>query len=176
MIDRMARIAEDDLASGELSTPFGPFYVVASRDGVIHADWNGFLAKGAGELSTRQTNGGQARAMIEWAFAELEEYFVGKRVSFTVPVRVSGTPFQEAVWAALMEIPYGETRSYRDIALAVGSPKAVRAVGQANRANRVAVIIPCHRVIGQSGKLVGYAGSAVHLKAGLLEIERTVKI
>lgn len=114
----------------------------------------------------------RARAIALWAARELMEYALGERTTFTVPLApTAGTPFQQRVWAALREIPYGETRTYAEIAAAAGNPRAVRAVGQANRANPVAVIIPCHRVIGARGDLVGYDGKRVHIKARLLALE-----
>lgn len=91
-----------------------------------------------------------------------------------MPLVYQGTPFQEAVWSGLMTIPFGETWSYRQLAVHIGNPLAVRAVGQANRANRIAVIIPCHRVIGADGGLVGYAGTATDLKASLIGHEHSV--
>jgi methylated-DNA-[protein]-cysteine S-methyltransferase len=114
-----------------------------------------------------------ARLWAQRAAEELEAYMAGRLREFTVPlVLQTGTPFQRAVWQALRSIPYGETRSYLDIAAAVGNPRAVRAVGQANRANPLPIFIPCHRVIGRRGDLVGYAGQQVHLKAALLDLER----
>ena len=104
---------------------------------------------------------------------QLKEYFKGKRLQFDVPMSVPGTPFQERVWAELQRIPFGETRSYQQIAEAVGSPKAVRAVGNANNRNPICIIIPCHRVIGKNQQLVGYAGGIVR-KQALLEYERDV--
>jgi len=104
-------------------------------------------------------------------FRELEEYFLGTRRIFTVPLKLEGTPFQERVWQALREIPYGETRSYQDIALAVGNPKALRAVGGANHRNPVALIVPCHRVIGKDGSLTGFGGG-LSIKKWLLEHEK----
>ena len=104
---------------------------------------------------------------------QLKEYFKGKRLQFDVPMSVHGTPFQERVWAELQRIPFGETRSYQQIAEAVGSPKAVRAVGNANNRNPICIIIPCHRVIGKNQQLVGYAGGIVR-KQALLEYERDV--
>ena len=89
---------------------------------------------------------------------ELTEYFAGKRSHFEVPLHFPGTDFQVAVWQALQSIPFGTTYSYQQIAEQVGSPKAVRAVGAANGNNRIAIIIPCHRVIGKNGKLTGYGG------------------
>lgn len=104
---------------------------------------------------------------------QLKEYFKGKRQTFDVPISFHGTPFQESVWAELQKIPFGETRSYQQIAEAVGSPRAVRAVGNANNRNPICIIIPCHRVIGKNNQLVGYAGGIVR-KQALLEYERDV--
>lgn len=104
------------------------------------------------------------------AAAQLRDYFCGRRRSFELTLDPQGTEFQRRVWKALSEIPYGETRSYRDIAAAVGLPRAVRAVGAANGRNPLPVIVPCHRVIGVDGKLVGYAGG-LRLKKLLLELE-----
>lgn len=101
---------------------------------------------------------------------ELDEYFAGDRSVFSVPTQLCGTEFQRDVWSALVEIPYGETRSYAELAKQVGRPSAVRAVGRANGANALAVLVPCHRVVGANGKLVGYGGG-VWRKRRLLEIE-----
>ncbi len=102
---------------------------------------------------------------------QLSEYFEGKRTEFAIPLDFEGTPFQMSVWRALLEIPYGETRSYGDVAKSIGKPGASRAVGMANHENRIAVVIPCHRVVGQNGSLTGYAGG-LHLKQQLLSIEQ----
>ena len=109
--------------------------------------------------------------MTRWAVKELEEYFQGKRKEFTVPCRPEGTDFQKRVWEALTRIPYGETRTYKEIAVEAGNPKASRAVGMANNKNPVPIIIPCHRVIGSDGKLTGYAGG-LGVKEFLLNLER----
>lgn len=103
--------------------------------------------------------------------SQLEEYFSGKRKIFDVPLKLDGTTFQEKVWEALKEIPYGETRSYQDIAIMTGNPRAVRAVGGANNKNPVGVIVPCHRVIGKDGSLTGYGGGLCR-KKWLLEHEK----
>lgn len=105
------------------------------------------------------------------AFKQLDEYFKGKREDFDLPLELNGTPFQKQVWNALTKIPYGTTKSYKDIATAINNPKAVRAVGNANNKNPIAIIIPCHRVIGSSGKLVGYA-SGLEIKKALLALEK----
>ncbi len=101
---------------------------------------------------------------------QLQEYFAKKRTSFTLPIAFSGTEFQIKTWQALLTIPYGETRSYSDQAQLIGNPKAVRAVGRSNGLNPIGIIVPCHRVIGKSGKLTGYAGG-LEAKEFLLRLE-----
>lgn len=101
---------------------------------------------------------------------ELQEYLDGERKSFDFPIKLQGTPFQLKVYEALLAIPYGETRSYKDIAVAVGSPKACRAVGMANNRNPIVIAVPCHRVIGADGRLVGY-GCGLMMKETLLNLE-----
>jgi methylated-DNA-[protein]-cysteine S-methyltransferase len=105
---------------------------------------------------------------------QLAEYFAGKRDRFDLPLEFSGTEFQKKVWQALLEIPYGETRSYGSIALRIGNAKAVRAVGAANGRNPISIIAPCHRVIGSSGSLTGFAGG-LEVKERLLALERADK-
>lgn len=105
------------------------------------------------------------------AVDELARYMAGERLQFTCPLDMRGTPFQVAVWQELLRIPYGETRSYLDIAQAIGRPAAVRAVGAANGANPIAIIVPCHRVIGSNGSLTGYGGG-LHAKEWLLALEQ----
>lgn len=102
---------------------------------------------------------------------ELQEYFLGRRKAFTFPISLEGTEFQKKVWKALTQIPYGETRTYKEIAVQVGNPKAYRAVGNANNKNPLAIVVPCHRVVGAKGNLVGYAGG-LEKKNWLLELER----
>ena len=110
-------------------------------------------------------------ALLKEAINELNEYLDGNRSSFDLPLEPKGTEFQKKVWNALKEIPYGETRSYGEIAKIIGNEKAARAVGMANNKNPIAIIVPCHRVIGANGKLVGYAGG-LDLKEKLLQLER----
>lgn len=102
---------------------------------------------------------------------ELDQYFKGERRVFTLPVKPEGTAFQREVWEALLRIPYGQTRSYKDLALSVNRPKAFRAVGGANHNNPISIVIPCHRVIGASGKLTGYGGG-LDRKRALLDLEQ----
>lgn len=106
------------------------------------------------------------------AIAQIQEYLEGKRTEFELPLDLRGTAFQMAVWTALREIPYGVTRTYAEIARIIGRPRAVRAVGAANGANPVALVVPCHRVIASDGKLGGYAGG-LELKARLLAMEQS---
>lgn len=103
---------------------------------------------------------------------ELGEYFAGRRSAFTLPLEAPGTPFEERVWAELLKIPHGETRSYQDLARTLGAPKASRAVGRANGMNRIAIVIPCHRVVNKGGQLGGYGGG-LWRKHALLHLERT---
>lgn len=105
---------------------------------------------------------------------QLKEYFEGKRFDFEIPLNPIGTEFMQSVWKALEQIPYGETRTYKEIADAVGNPKASRAVGMANHRNPIPIIIPCHRVIGSNNKLVGY-GLGLDMKQYLLELEKEYK-
>ncbi len=109
--------------------------------------------------------------VIKQAVSELQEYFEGRRQEFTVPLHPQGTDFQLRVWQVLRTIPYGKTWSYKQVATAAGNPNASRAVGMANNRNPIAIIIPCHRVIGANGRLVGYAGG-LDVKEKLLEIEQ----
>lgn len=108
------------------------------------------------------------------AYKQLNEYFAGKRIKFDLPINYSGTQFQQRVWKELQSIPYGETRSYEDIATGIGNPKAVRAVGQANNRNPIMIIVPCHRVIHKNGDIKGFA-CGVEVKKYLLDLEKSNK-
>lgn len=108
--------------------------------------------------------------LIRMTQRQLEEYFAGARREFTIPLHPSGTPFQERVWQALLTIPYGQTCSYGQIAARIGNPKASRAVGMANHKNPIAIVIPCHRVIGADGSMTGYGGG-LDIKEYLLKLE-----
>ena len=110
-------------------------------------------------------------ALIKKAAKELKEYFAGKRREFDLPLAFTGTDFQKKVWSALLEIPYGETRAYGQIAADIGNPKGCRAVGLANNRNPIAIICPCHRVIGADGALVGFGGG-LEVKKFLLDLEK----
>jgi methylated-DNA-[protein]-cysteine S-methyltransferase len=144
-----------------LDTPVGPVTLASSEQGLSSLQFGTAIPAGA-------VMDNSANAIF---LNKVSEYFQGRRAHFDFPLDVEGTPFQMTVWKALMQIPYGETRSYGDIAKAIGKPGAARAVGMANHENPVAVVIPCHRVVGQNGSLTGYAGG-LELKQKLLSIER----
>jgi len=110
----------------------------------------------------------------EQLMEELKEYFAGSRKTFTTPIVMSGTPFQKQVWEQLLTIPYGQTRSYTQQAIQMGSPEAIRAIAHANGENRMAILIPCHRVIGADGNLTGYGGG-IWRKRFLLELEKAIQ-
>jgi methylated-DNA-[protein]-cysteine S-methyltransferase len=126
-------------------------------------------------ISTHRTFEGieQETPLIQEAYRQLSEYLKGERKGFDLPLLIKGTTFQQQVWKALLEIPYGETRSYKQIAVAIGNPKAVRAVGMANNRNPLLIVVPCHRVIGANGKLVGY-GAGIEKKEFLLRLEKSL--
>ena len=109
--------------------------------------------------------------LLKEAATQLKEYFEGTRTTFHLPLRAEGTVFQKKVWIALQDIPYGETRSYGDIAKVIGQPKASRAVGGANNRNPIMIIVPCHRVVGVNGAMVGF-GAGIEVKQYLLDLER----
>jgi methylated-DNA-[protein]-cysteine S-methyltransferase len=113
-------------------------------------------------------------AALAFAVAQLDEYFAGRRTAFDMPLAPRGTPFQQRVWQLLREIPYGDTTSYGALARRLGSPEASRAVGLANGRNPIAIIIPCHRVVGSDGSLTGYGGG-LDRKRWLLDHERSVR-
>lgn len=137
---------------------------------IIIEEENGFITRLSFCPKDFVAPDGQKSETIEKAFEELFQYLDGKRQKFTVPINPKGTPFQKSVWKNLLKIPYGKTATYKDIAIACGNSKAVRAVGMANNKNPIAIIIPCHRVVGSNGKLYGYA-SGTQIKEALLKIE-----
>jgi len=133
--------------------------------GVFFRNREHFLPKGIADSTEKET------PLIKTAAAQLGEYFKGKRKQFDLPLLLRGTDFQKAVWNALLDIPFGETRNYRQVAEAAGNPKACRAAGMANNRNPVVIIVPCHRVIGADGSLTGYGGG-IELKSYLLNLEQ----
>jgi methylated-DNA-[protein]-cysteine S-methyltransferase len=124
-----------------------------------------------GEAESEDTEDDDAHPVLRAAIDQLSAYFAGSLREFSLPLEMAGTDFQMRVWRMLCKIPYGETRSYRDLAIALGKPTAVRAVGAANGANPLPIVVPCHRVIGANGSLVGYGGGLA-LKKRLLALEQ----
>ncbi|WP_071461560.1 methylated-DNA--[protein]-cysteine S-methyltransferase [Bacillus massilinigeriensis] len=116
----------------------------------------------------------QTPNVLAECYTQLDEYFKGDRHEFSFPYQFEGTGFQKTVWEALIEIPYAETGSYKDIAISIGNEKAIRAVGNANGKNKLSIVIPCHRIIGSTGKLTGYAGG-LWRKEWLLHHEKSFK-
>ncbi|RZA05791.1 MAG: methylated-DNA--[protein]-cysteine S-methyltransferase [Proteobacteria bacterium] len=155
------------VAQWKMETPVGIFHLVASGRGLRGLYWKEQAAPYAESLAQP----GEEIAMLARAVHQLEEYLEGARRVFELPLDPVGTDFQRQVWAELAKIPYGETRSYRDIARAIHNEKAMRAVGAANGKNPISIIVPCHRVIGANGTLTGYAGG-LGSKTKLLELER----
>lgn len=144
------------------ASPIGTMKISARNDHVIRIE---FVEQRTEQVSSEKNS------FLAYCVGELREYFDGKRTSFTIPTQQNGTPFQQSVWRALMEIPFGETRTYGQLALALGSKDVVRAVGAANGQNNIPIIVPCHRVIGHDGKLVGFA-YGIERKRYLLEHEK----
>jgi AraC family transcriptional regulator of adaptative response/methylated-DNA-[protein]-cysteine methyltransferase len=169
-----ARDSECALAAW-LRTPLGPMIAASTSRGVCLLEFTDRrMLETQLEIVRRRLRlplvPGDSEALAQLK-AELAEYFAGTRRVFEVPLEVKGSPFQERVWQELVKIPYGETRSYEEMAKRVGSPEAVRAVGQANGMNRIAIVLPCHRVVNKSGKLGGYGGG-LWRKQRLLALER----
>ncbi|MEO8076537.1 MAG: methylated-DNA--[protein]-cysteine S-methyltransferase [Acidobacteriota bacterium] len=150
-----------------VDSPVGRLTLVASGDGLAAILWENDRPERVPLLIGTEDS---HHPVLVAAEGQLEEYFAGRRTTFTVKLDVSGTEFQRRVWSALLTIPFGETRSYGQIARQIGSPDAVRAVGAANGRNPVSIIAPCHRVIGSTGKLTGFAGG-LDAKARLLALE-----
>jgi O-6-methylguanine DNA methyltransferase len=149
------------------SSPVGPLFLAASTKGLVRLEFEG---RGL-EINPSTVQLRESKRALAPYLREIEEYFSGERREFSFPLDLRGTEFQLACWRALLEIPYGETRSYRDIAKAIGHPHAYRAVGMSNNRNPVAIVVPCHRVIASSGSLCGYGGG-VDVKRKLLDLER----
>ncbi len=149
-----------------MESEIGPLFLVASSHALYGVFWKDQ------KLPTENTvDGTTETAMLDNAEAQITEYLNGKRTSFDLPLILEGTEFQKRVWRELQKIPYGQTKSYKEIAIALKDPNACRAVGTANGKNPISLIVPCHRVINESGKLGGYAGG-LPIKAKLLDLER----
>jgi AraC family transcriptional regulator of adaptative response/methylated-DNA-[protein]-cysteine methyltransferase len=165
----------DSIAVNRITTPLGPMLAGATGDGLCLLEFTDRRMLETQLQRLKRYLGSPAHPgsnqHLERAAAELDEYFAGDRHAFTVPIVAPGTEFQMAVWAELLKIPYGTTDSYDAIARRLGRPGAQRAVGKANGDNRIAIMIPCHRVVRSDGSLSGYGGG-VWRKQRLLEIER----
>jgi len=148
-------------------SPVGALFLAASTQGLVRLEFEGRVQK----LNPGTIQLQESEAALASYLHELNEYFAGGRREFSFPLDLRGTEFQLACWRALLAIPYGETRSYRDIAQAIGHPHAYRAVGMSNNRNPVAIVVPCHRVIASSGSLCGYGGG-LDIKRKLLELEQ----
>lgn len=156
-----------DYVGIQMDSPIGTLSVAEDGAGICDV----YLGALEGLSSTESDVREQETPLLAEARRQLTEYFAGTRREFSLPLSLHGTEFQIKDWKALQEIPYGETCSYKQIAERIGSPKAFRAVGMANNKNRIAIIIPCHRVIGADGSLVGYGGG-IDKKIWLLELEK----
>jgi len=159
-----------------LTTPLGPMLIGATDEGVVLLEFVDRRQLAAQIRRIGQRLGGvfvpDASPVADRVTSQVTGYFDGTQRSFELPLQPLGSDFEREVWDALLEIPYGETRSYAEIAVQVGLPAAVRAVGRANGMNALAIVIPCHRVVGSDGRLVGYGGG-LWRKERLLELERT---
>ncbi len=148
------------LCTQRLESPIGLLQVVCSHTALTAIHFSDHLQ------ADRPGNSELLREVVR----QLQQYFSGERRLFDLPLEAQGTPFQQKVWQALQTVPYGTTASYKDIAVAIGNPKAVRAVGLANARNPIPIVVPCHRIIGSNGRLTGYAGG-LWRKEYLLKLE-----
>jgi O-6-methylguanine DNA methyltransferase len=172
------------LNSTVFNAPVGPLFLAASGNGLVALEFDArrpgqqTIRPNPRDLRAEKSANGKAAAVqfeqsagaLERYVNELEEYFAGQRREFSFALDLRGTDFQVACWRALLKIPYGETRSYADIARAVDRPTGFRAVGMANNRNPIAIVVPCHRVIASDGTLCGYGGG-LDIKRKLLELE-----
>ena len=150
-----------------MNSPFGPLYLLATEKGLRGIYWR---KQEAVTYKRLEGTSPEVRVLLK-AEGQLKEYFAGKRQKFDLKFDFEGTAFQKQVWHALAKIPYGETRSYAEIASSIRNPKAVRAVGTANGKNPLCILIPCHRVVRSTGEAGGYAGG-LRVKSRLLALER----
>lgn len=149
----------------KISSPIGELLAVADDDAIV-------ALRFAAEGCRVESGWSRGSSLLAEAGRQLEQYFRGQRTRFELPLNPAGTEFQQSVWTALQRIPYGKTVSYSDVAQRIGRPRAVRAVGAANGANPIPIVIPCHRVIGKNGSLTGFA-AGLSIKQRLLVLEGT---
>lgn len=151
------------------SSPLGNLILAEEEDAIVYCQWEDTIDERMIAKWTEDKE--QNSVLLTEACRQLTEYFTQKRKTFNLPIRLNGTPFQLLAWEGLLQIPYGETLSYAELARCIGRNKAVRAVGNANHHNPLMVIIPCHRVVASNGELGGYAGGTAR-KVWLLEKEK----
>lgn len=173
---RYRQIFAENISRSVLDTPIGPFRIIASKDAILCVEQAGRekLDAGAQAVSIpadRILSGDASGDLVKDCRAQLTDYFAGKRKNFDLPLSPEGTEFQQNVWSHLREIPYGQTRTYHEVAAMAGNQKASRAVGMANHCNPILILIPCHRVIGADGSLTGYAAGP-EAKRYLLQLEK----
>ena len=175
---RLATKMMEVLSCAIFTSPVGPLFLAVSKQGLVALEFDQRLPGQQTirpnprdlRAESRSVRFEESERDLSPYMRELEEYFAGQRREFSFPLDLRGTEFQVACWRALVRIPYGETRSYADIARAVGRPQGFRAVGMANNRNPIAIVVPCHRVIASDGTLCGYGGG-LDVKRKLLELE-----
>jgi len=155
------------LSSMRIASPVGPLTLVADASQLLAVLWPN---EGHQRMRFEKTCEDLHHPVLVEAQRQLTEYFRGKRTTFELPIHFLGTAFQQRVWRQLLSIPYGQTRSYGQVARAIGNPSSFRAVGAANGKNPLSIVVPCHRVIGASGELTGFGGG-LDVKAALLDLE-----
>lgn len=164
----------ETLYYSQMKSPIGPLWIAVSKQGVVMIDW-GFREFPPVKFD-KNVNWVNSEEKTETVRKQLTQYFAGHRTEFTLELDVrSGTEFQRKCWQVLLRIPYGETRSYQEVAKAAGRPQASRAAGQANHHNPIPIVIPCHRVINADGHLGGYGGG-LDVKEQLLALERALPV
>lgn len=154
-----------------INSPVGVLHLLSNSKKLValifNSGWKEFRQKNTFDLIEMKDS------VIKVTEKQLKEYFAGGRTEFDIPIEFQGTEFQTEVWKSLLSIPYGKTVSYTDQAKAIKNPKAVRAVGGANGKNKICIIVPCHRVVGQNGSLTGFAGG-IRIKEQLLSLEKAI--
>jgi O-6-methylguanine DNA methyltransferase len=148
-------------------SPVGPLFLASSAKGLVRLEFEARMQK----LDSKTIQFRESKPALAPWLRQLDEYFRGQRHDFSLPLDLRGTGFQLQCWRALLDIPYGETRTYRDIAQAIAHPHAFRAVGMSNNRNPIAIVVPCHRVIASDGSLCGYGGG-LDIKRKLLDLEQ----
>lgn len=177
-INETGNKTRETIIAEEIDTPVGKLLAAATEQGLCLLEFTGVEHRLNRHVSQLEKNFNATvtkgeSAIIQQLKTELIEYFNRERKSFDIKLDYRGTEFQESSWKALLKIPYGETRSYKDQAIAINKPAAVRAVANANNRNKISIVIPCHRVIGKNGSMTGYAGE-IWRKEFLLKLEKAI--